>query len=109
MAQAKAFMAICHLAHDPTVLTVIPESKRAPSGSPKDVSVAQWFEMNAASSPFHAPEFSRTEESQMLRFFSWQGLVGIIRHHEYRMKPNGEIVSHNDQKLATWVGDWWIH
>lgn len=108
MAQAKAFMAICHLAYDPTVLTEIPKSERPRSGRPKDMSVSQWFEKNEAASPFHAPEFSHTEEAQILRFFSWQRLVGIIRHHEYRMTPNGEIVSHNDKELATGVGDWWI-
>lgn len=109
IAHAKALMSILHIASDPTVLAEIPKAKRVRSGRSKVMSLGQWFKKNKSSTSFHAPEFTRTEEAQKLRFFSWQGLVGIIRHHEYRMKPNGEIISHRDEKLATWVGDWWIH
>jgi hypothetical protein len=109
IAQAKAFMAVGQLAANPTVLTEIPESKRVRPDRPKDMSVSQWFEENNTLNQFHVPELEETKEARTVRFFSWQGLVGIIRYHEYSLKPNGEILSHKDDKLATWVGDWWIH
>ncbi|MBA7491342.1 hypothetical protein ES702_01887 [subsurface metagenome] len=108
LALAQCYQRICKHSAKQDILWQILEPDKKKSKDPRRQTIKSWFKNNPQVK-FHEPKLEKPNGVYMLSYYSWQGLVGIIRHHEFELEPNGKVVSYAEERLATRIGNWSIH
>lgn len=68
------------------------------------ISFRMWFATHMIKYRFYPPKIKKIEDGYSIEFYTWERNGGVLKHHHFELRENGEITEHLEKELGYNIG-----